>query len=58
VLAVLIPVAVATAVWFWVMPPASSILGYLRGSADLTSGFSAAMSMAGPHIEIIWVRLL
>jgi len=52
-LAVLIPVAAATAVWFWVMPPASSILRYLRGSADLTNGFSAAMSLGGPHIEII-----
>jgi hypothetical protein len=35
------------------MPTASSIRRYLRGSADLTNGFSAAMSLAGPHVEIL-----
>ena len=53
ILAALVPVAVTTAVCLSLMPPAYSILGYLRGSAELTSGYSVAMSMWGPRIEIV-----
>src|SRR5262245_59008212 len=52
-LAALVLVAVTAAVCFWVMPSAPSMLHYLRGSADLTSGYSTAMSLPGPRIEIV-----
>ena len=52
-LAALVPVAVTTAVCLWVMPSASSILLYFRGGADVTSGYSAAMSYGAHRIEIV-----
>jgi hypothetical protein len=52
-LSALIPIAVTAVACLCVMPSASSILRYLRGSAEITSGFSAAMSVGGPHIELV-----
>jgi hypothetical protein len=52
-LAAVVPAAVTTAVAMWLMPSASAIMGYLRGSAEITRGFSTAMSYIGHRIEIV-----
>jgi len=59
-LALIIPAFVAAvSLWFvWsvpLFPPA--LLKYLRGSAEIISGYSYAMSMDGPRIELLWASL-
>ena len=52
-LTAVVPATVAGAVCLWVMPSVGALLNYLRGSAELISGFSAALSMAGPSIVFV-----
>ena len=48
-----VPAAVATSVCFFVMPSVQSVLNYLRGSAEIIGGYSAAMSIAGSRVELV-----
>jgi hypothetical protein len=50
---VVVLAAVAAAVCFCVMPSVQSVLNYLRGSAEIIRGYSAAMSMAGSRMELV-----
>ena len=52
-LTAVVPAAVAGTVCLWVMPSAGAVMNYLSGSAELISGFSAALSMAGPGIDMV-----
>lgn len=52
-LTAVVPAAVTIAGCLCVMPSASSLLHYLRGSAELIGGYSAAMSYPGAHIELV-----
>jgi hypothetical protein len=49
-----VPVAVATAAYLWLMPSVRAILSYLRGSIEIMAGFTAAMSLPGRALEFIW----
>ena len=50
---VVVPAAVATAVCFCVMPSVQSVLNYLRGSAEIIGGYSAAMSLVGSNKGLV-----
>lgn len=51
--ALLIPATVTIAVCVCVMPSLGSILHYLRGSMEIISGYSAAMSTFGSRMELL-----
>lgn len=48
-----VPLAVGLTICLAVMPSVQAVLHYLRGNIELTGGFSAAMSIAGPEIELL-----
>jgi hypothetical protein len=52
-LTALIPPAVTALVCLFVFPSAPAFRSYLRGSAELIGGFSAAMSYPGSPIELV-----
>ncbi len=49
----IVPTAVFTGVCFWVMPSIQSLLHYLRGSSEIIGGYSTAMSLAGPKLDLV-----
>ena len=49
----IVPTAVFAGVCFWVMPSFQSVLHYLRGSYEIIGGYSTAMSLAGPKLELV-----
>lgn len=50
-LAAVLPAAVTTSLFLYLIPSFQSFLYFLRGSAEITRGYSAAMSIAGPQLE-------
>ena len=52
-LAVAVPAMVAAAVLAWIMPSVQAVLYYLRGIADVSGGYSVAMSVTGPRLDMV-----
>ncbi|MEO8128938.1 MAG: hypothetical protein ABJF23_12745 [Bryobacteraceae bacterium] len=53
VLAAFMPAAVTVGLCFLVIPSTKDMRTYLRGSSEMISGFSSAMSVWGPRVEIL-----
>ena len=48
-----VPALVIAAVFAWIMPSFPAVLYYLRGIADISGGYSVAMSVTGPRLDMV-----
>jgi hypothetical protein len=53
VLSATVPAVVAGVVFYATIPSFAALAAFVKGSLDFSSGYSAAMSMPGPRIELL-----
>jgi hypothetical protein len=51
-LTAVLPVATAFIACWWAIGSVSGLLRYLRGSVEMMGGYSSAMSLSGPALQI------
>ena len=52
--AVIIPVFTFTTIFFALLPSSSALWRFLRGTGDVITGYSTAMSLSGPHLQFLF----
>ena len=56
-MAAVIPLSVATVLGLLLLPSATALVSYVRGSLEVVSGYTAGMSGAGPRIELVFAAI-